>query len=111
MLSASVSALTGSKYQKLMSNRILSADPSQIKSAQSIVILCIVAAAFPCFFAWSHYQVKRGKPALIPNKLWKNSSFSSICATVALSFAVINSMELFVSLLYVTLRIISGTVC
>lgn len=92
-----------------MVNRILSADPAQIKSAQSIIILCVVAAAFPCFFAWSHYQVKRGKPALIPNKLWRNSSFSSICATVALSFAVINSMELFVSLLYVPFSIIQNS--
>jgi hypothetical protein len=55
--------------------------------------------ALPAFSAWVHYQVKRDKPALIPNSLWKNMSFTSICATVALSNAVLNSMELFASLL------------
>ncbi|KAH1318302.1 hypothetical protein KXX47_002494 [Aspergillus fumigatus] len=48
---------------------ILSADPSRIKSADSIVILCLAALALPSFIGWVHYQVKRNKPALIPNAL------------------------------------------
>lgn len=77
----------------------MSADPSRIKTAEAIVILCLAVAALPSFVAWSHYQVKGGRPALIPNSLWRNASFSSICATIALSNAVINSMELFAALL------------
>ncbi|GES65501.1 MFS transporter [Aspergillus terreus] len=79
---------------------IVSANPSRIRSAEAIVILCLAAVALPAFSAWVHYQVKRDKPALIPNSLWKNMSFTSICATVALSNAVLNSMELFASLFF-----------
>lgn len=79
---------------------ILSADPSRIKSADSIVILCLAALALPSFIGWVHYQVKRNKPALIPNALWKNIAFSSICATLAISTTVVNSMELFASLFF-----------
>ncbi|KAL3488271.1 major facilitator superfamily domain-containing protein [Aspergillus germanicus] len=79
---------------------ILSANPSRIKSAESIVILCLAATALPCFLGWAHRQVQRGKPALIPNSLWRNTAFSSICATIAMSNAVINSMELFASLFF-----------
>ncbi|KAF7589037.1 hypothetical protein BBP40_004825 [Aspergillus hancockii] len=79
---------------------LLAADPLRIKSTESIVILCVAAISLPSFITWVHYQVKGGKPALIPNSLWKNAAFSSICATVAVSNAVINSMELFASLFF-----------
>ncbi|KAL5365343.1 major facilitator superfamily domain-containing protein [Aspergillus floccosus] len=79
---------------------IVSANPSRIRSAEAIVILCLAAVALPAFSTWVHYQVKRDKPALIPNSLWKNMSFTSICVTVALSNAVLNSMELFASLFF-----------
>ncbi|KAF4272439.1 hypothetical protein KXX16_005415 [Aspergillus fumigatus] len=79
---------------------LLAADPSRIKSADSIVILCLAALALPSFIGWVHYQVKRNKPALIPNALWKNIAFSSICATLAISTTVVNSMELFASLFF-----------
>lgn len=78
---------------------ILSADPSRIKSAECIVVLCCGALALPSFVGWVHYQVKRNKPALIPNSLWRNAAFSSACITIGLSNAVINSMELFSALL------------
>ncbi|KAL4750708.1 major facilitator superfamily domain-containing protein [Aspergillus terricola var. indicus] len=79
---------------------ILSANPSHIKSAECIAILCLAVLALPAFIAWSHHQVKVGNPALIPNALWKNRSFSSVCATVALSNGVLNAMELFASLFF-----------
>jgi hypothetical protein len=62
-------------------------------------MLCLAALALPSFIGWVHYQVKRNKPALIPNALWKNIAFSSICTTLAISTTVVNSMELFASLL------------
>lgn len=80
-------------------SRIISSDVHRIKEAASIVILCLAVAALPLFVTWTHYQVRRGRPALIPNSFWRNATFTSICATIALSFAVVNSMELFTSLL------------
>lgn len=83
----------------LKCSSILSANPSRIKSVECIVVLCLGALALPSFVAWVHYQVKRDKPALIPNSLWTNASFSSVCITIGLSNAVVNSMELFAALL------------
>ncbi|KAF7561330.1 hypothetical protein G7046_g2813 [Stylonectria norvegica] len=88
---------------------VLSTDVYRIREPTSIVILCLGLIALPCFIAWMHFQVGRGKPALIPNSLWKNSTFSSICATIALSFAVINSMELFSSLFFQEIQKLSAT--
>ena len=62
-------------------------------------MLCLGVGAGVGFVYWAHVQVKHGRPALIPNKLWRNSSFASVCGTIALSFAVVNAMELFASLL------------
>lgn len=87
---------------RLIIRSILSANPSRIKTAESIVILCLAAAALPSFVAWVHRQTKRNKPALIPNSMWANTSFSTICAIVAMSNGVLNSMELFAALLYVS---------
>ncbi|KAG7000812.1 Efflux pump terJ [Fusarium oxysporum f. sp. conglutinans] len=52
------------------------------------------------FVYWMHYRVKNGRVALIPNQLWKNPCFTSICITVALSFAVLNSLDLVTSLYF-----------
>ncbi|PIG89635.1 MFS transporter [Aspergillus arachidicola] len=74
----------------------------------AIVILCLAAIALPLFIISSHHRVKRNKVALIPNSLWRNTSFSSVCATVALSNAVLNSMELFASLFFQEVQYLSA---
>jgi len=45
-----------------------------------------------------HYRERAGKPALVPNTLWKNLPFASTCVMVMLSYGALNSMELFSSL-------------
>jgi hypothetical protein len=52
----------------------------------------------PLFIGWMYFQVKRDKPALIPNGFWTNSAFAAVCGTVTLSFAALNSMDLMTSL-------------
>lgn len=70
------------------------------------MILLILSVAFmPIFAFWMHRQEKKGKPALIPNSLWKKRTFTSICLMVLLSIALISGIELFSSLLYVSLPI------
>ncbi|KAE8153196.1 major facilitator superfamily domain-containing protein [Aspergillus avenaceus] len=97
-----IGALLASAFMALLCYllAILSSDPSRIKQKDSIIILCFTVMALPLFVFWVHRQVKINRPALIPNSLWKNKSFSTICATIALSYAVINSMELFTSLFF-----------
>ena len=81
------------------SYRTISADVQSIRKPESIVFLCISVLAAPFFIWWMRHQVSVGKPALIPNSLWRNTAFSSICATVTISFGVTTGMELFASLL------------
>jgi hypothetical protein len=45
-----------------------------------------------------HYRERAGKPALIPNSLWKNIPFTAVCIMVMLAWGVMNSNELFSSL-------------
>lgn len=46
------------------------------------------------------HRERTNKPALVPNKLWKNIPFTSTCIMVALSYGVMNSIELFSSLYF-----------
>ncbi|KAL1848929.1 hypothetical protein Daus18300_013438 [Diaporthe australafricana] len=79
---------------------IISTDVYRIRDTGSIVLLCISIAALPAFLFWVHYRVKIGKTALMPNKVWKNVAFSTICLTILISFGVLNSMEQFSSLFF-----------
>ena len=78
----------------------LSADVENIKKATNIVLLVLSLSLVPAFIAWMHRQEKTGKPALIPNSIWKKKAFTSICIMVLLSNAVVNCMELFSSLFF-----------
>jgi MFS family permease len=77
---------------------ILSADSDNMRHSSTIVILTISIALMVVFPFWMWFQEKRGRPALVPNYLWKNMAFSSICALTVLTWGVQNSMELFSSL-------------
>ena len=77
---------------------MLTASTSHIRDASNIAILSIALAMIPLFIFWMHRQERLGKPALIPNSLWKNKAFLAICLMVLLSWAVLQSMEWFLSL-------------
>lgn len=62
-------------------------------------MLIISIALVPAFVFWERRQERLRKPALIPNSLWKNAVFTSVCLMVMFSYAVTNAMELFCSLL------------
>ncbi|KAH8892615.1 MFS general substrate transporter [Thozetella sp. PMI_491] len=105
-----VGAGLASTFMSLMSYllAVLSTDIYAIRNAESIVLMCLSLAAVPLFIFWMNRQVKLGKPALIPNSLWRNSAFSSICLTVALSYAVLASLELFASLFFQNIQRLSA---
>ncbi|KAG6004676.1 hypothetical protein E4U21_000831 [Claviceps maximensis] len=97
-----IGAFLASTFMALLSYlfAILSTDVYKIRQVEGIVSICLVAVALPSFVGWVHRQARLGKPALIPNSLWKNTAFSSVCATIALSFGVTTAMELFASLFF-----------
>ncbi|CAH0025097.1 unnamed protein product [Clonostachys rhizophaga] len=97
-----VGAILGSTFMASLCYflAVLSTDVERIHNADAIVCLCLAAVSCICFIFWMHIQVKAQRPALIPNSLWRNHAFSTICATVALSYANMGSMELFASLFF-----------
>ncbi|GAB7328575.1 hypothetical protein MBLNU13_g00525t1 [Cladosporium sp. NU13] len=79
---------------------MLSSDIHNIRRASNISLLVISAASVVVFVWWMDYQVKHNRTALMPNSLWRNSSFTSICIMILFASAVSNGMELFCSLFF-----------
>ncbi|TKA27047.1 hypothetical protein B0A50_05238 [Salinomyces thailandicus] len=79
MLSYALAAVTG--------------NTSDIREPSTITVLTIAVALIPAFIWWVGKQEKRGKPALIPNSLWRNKSFTTICLAVFLTWGAFNSLE------------------
>ena len=77
---------------------ILSTDSNNIQQPSAIAMLTISIMLLVVFPFWIRHQEKNNRPALVPNYLWKNKAFSSICALTVLTWGVQNSMELFASL-------------
>ncbi len=78
---------------------MITSDVLHIRQPTNVALLSISLALVPAFIFWVGRQEKLRKPALIPNSIWKNKVFTTICLMVLLSFAVMQTMELFVSLL------------
>jgi MFS family permease len=79
---------------------VLSADLASIHSASTAIMLTLSLLLLLAFPLWMARRERRGLPALIPNSLWRKIPFTSTCAMVALSYGVMNSMELFSSLYF-----------
>ncbi|OJJ50316.1 hypothetical protein ASPZODRAFT_57848 [Penicilliopsis zonata CBS 506.65] len=78
----------------------ITSDTAAIKKPQIIALLALAGALAPMFLFWMNRQEKHGRPALIPNSIWQNKAFTSICLVVLLSWAVLNGMETFLSLFF-----------
>lgn len=79
---------------------VLSADLQSIKSATTLTLLPLSIILLGIFPIWMRFRTQHEQPALIPNVFWKNVAFTSTCVAVALSYGVMNSMELFSSLYF-----------
>ncbi|KAH8819328.1 major facilitator superfamily domain-containing protein [Xylogone sp. PMI_703] len=78
----------------------LANNASNIRDPGNIAILVVSVALVPGFIFWEHSQQKQQRPVLIPNSLWKNRVFTSICLMIIFSNAVTNAMEVFCSLFF-----------
>lgn len=88
--------------------RVLSADSASIEKPNAIALLVTSVVLMAAFPFWIKMQEKKRRPALIPNSIWKNRAFTSVCVTVLLSSAVMNSMELFSSLFFQEVQSLSA---
>ncbi|KAJ5241459.1 uncharacterized protein N7469_003050 [Penicillium citrinum] len=74
--------------------------PSNIRHPDNIALLCVAGSMIPAFWYWMRWREHSGKTALIPNSLWKNTAFASICVMVLFSWAVLNGTETILSLFF-----------
>ncbi|RSL50759.1 hypothetical protein CEP53_008698 [Fusarium sp. AF-6] len=79
---------------------MISSSFKKLDDSSNIVLLTTAILLLIVFPFWMNYQVKRGKPALIPNDLWKNKSFTSVCIAVFLCWASLNGIEYFTTLYF-----------
>ena len=80
-----VLATTTSSYHRL----------SEVQNTVLLVASVVLLVLFPLYMK---YQVRRHKPALIPNKLWENAAFTTTCIAVFLCWASLNGIEYFATL-------------
>ena len=67
----------------------------QPSSIGLLVASLVLLGSFP---VWMNYQTSRGKPAIIPNKLWRNAAFTTTCVAVFFCWSAFNAIEYFAML-------------
>ena len=80
-----VLAMTSSSYKRL-------------DNPENIVLLVLSVIGISAFPFWMNYQTRRGRPALIPNKVWKNWAFTAVCISVFLCWASLSGIEYYMTL-------------
>ncbi|GKT62272.1 integral membrane protein [Colletotrichum tofieldiae] len=71
---------------------------TKIRDPANIVLLTVAVALLVAFPFWMNLQTTKGRPALIPNRLWRNASFTSICVSIFLCWASLNAIQYFIML-------------
>lgn len=77
---------------------ILSTDIDNIRRPSSIAMLVLSVCLMIFFPVWINMQERKCRPALVPNYLWKNVPFSTICLLTLFAWGFTEAMELFASL-------------
>ncbi|KAL8746796.1 MAG: hypothetical protein Q9190_001241 [Brigantiaea leucoxantha] len=78
----------------------VTSDTSSMRQPVNIALLSTAIALCPAFILWMNRQEKLARPALIPNSLWRNKVFTSICINVFLVWGAFNSVEQFGNLFF-----------
>ncbi|KAL2863449.1 MFS general substrate transporter [Aspergillus lucknowensis] len=74
--------------------------PSSVSMPENISLLAISLALVVAFVLWEHFQEKRGCPALIPNSIWKNPTFTSTCLMGFFAWATAATNQYFLALFF-----------
>lgn len=68
---------------------------SEVQNIVLLVVSILLLAVFPLYM---DYQVKHQRPAIIPNKLWRNAAFTTTCVAVFFCWASLNAIQYFTTL-------------
>jgi len=77
---------------------MITSSASTIHHPPNIALLALSGALMPSFVFWVGRQERLGRPAVIPNSIWRKTAFTSICITVFLCWAQFNAFGYFVTL-------------
>lgn len=77
---------------RLTYQEVVSADMPIIGYATTASLLASSLVLLVAFPLWMRYREHKGQPTLVPDPLWKNLPYASICALAALSYGAMNSM-------------------
>ena len=80
-----VLAMTTSSYRRL----------SDVRNYVLLIVSIVLLAVFPLYMS---FQERRQKPAIIPNKLWRNAAFTTTCIAVFFCWASLNATQYFATL-------------
>ncbi|KAJ5701137.1 MFS general substrate transporter [Penicillium malachiteum] len=64
-----------------------------MREPMNVSLLCIAVALLPVCALWMRRQSRLSRPTLIPNSLWANLPFTSMCITVFLVWGTLNASE------------------
>ncbi|KAF6226159.1 hypothetical protein HO133_009025 [Letharia lupina] len=87
---------------------MITASYSRLGEAQNIALLTLSLLLVPAFAYWMHRQERLGKPAIIPNSLWKNTAFTTACVAVFFTWAVFNAFQYFSTLFFQRVQSLSA---
>lgn len=72
---------------------ILTEEVSKIREAHALTMLILGIALISAFILWVQRQERLGRPAVIPNNLWRSRIFTSICMNVFITWGTFNASE------------------
>lgn len=87
---------------------MLSDSGSSIKHPATLSTLVISIALIPGFIYWVGRQERLGRPAIIPNSLWRNRIFTTICVGVFMTWGIFNAIETLLTLFFQNVQEISA---
>ena len=68
---------------------------SEVQNIVLLVVSILLLAVFPLYM---DYQIKHQRPAIIPNKLWRNAAFTTTCVAVFFCWVSLNAIQYFTTL-------------
>lgn len=97
------------EQHQLISLSTITGSTSDIEEPSSIALLSIAVALIPAFIFWVGRQERLGRPAIIPNSLWRNKIFTTICIAVFLTWGAFNALETILTFYFQKVQLLSAT--
>ncbi|KAK4942309.1 hypothetical protein LTR10_017916 [Elasticomyces elasticus] len=87
----------------------LTGSVSSIRAPSTIACLSLAIVLIPVFVMWVGRQEKLGRPAIIPNSIWRNRIFTTVCIDVFLAWAAANALESLFSFFFQDVQRLTAT--